>query len=96
MKAKFVRYSVCDCGFPILRDGIQLGAIYDIDYSKMRPITVICGGCYKPIRLIGVWVESRDGGRAGYLPERIFQAVTETKTKPKNEQNHEKNETTGE
>lgn len=77
MKAKFVRHSVCECGFPILSDGIPLGTIYEIDYSRMKRIAVICGGCKKYIPLTGVWVESRDGCRPGYLPENIFEPIEE-------------------
>ena len=73
MKAVFVRYSICICGFPILRDDVPIGAEYEVDPLNTASCTVKCGGCGKENRVVAVWVFSRAGKRAGYLPLEIFE-----------------------
>ncbi len=75
MKAKFVKYSICICGFPILSDAVPLGTEYEVDLQDRADCTVKCGGCGKDNRTTAVWVFSRKGERAGYLPSDIFEIV---------------------
>lgn len=91
MKVKFARYSVCPCGFPILDEKIQIGTVYEIDYGRMMKGTLTCGGCRKIIPVSCVWVESREGGAPGFLPEQIFEPITDEE-KPEGK-NREKNKT---
>ncbi len=72
MIVTYVKRSLCLCGFPVLADEIQIGTKYTIDQNRRLPVTLVCGGCRKHIKVDGVWVESRNGGRAGYLPAEIF------------------------
>jgi len=73
MKAKFVRYSICICGFPILGDEIPIGTVYEVDPGNTTPVTVLCGGCGKQNEMTAIWVFSRAGERPGYLPRDIFE-----------------------
>ena len=72
MKVKFVRYSVCECGFPVLKESIPLGTEYEVDPKRLEPCYLICGGCRRRIKIIGIWVEHSDKGQAGFLPREIF------------------------
>lgn len=83
-KAKFIKYSVCICGFPILSDTIPLGTEYEVDLNDTPDCTVICGGCGKHNPVKTVWVFSRAGEHPGYLPMEIFEFADQTSTpKPK-------------
>ncbi len=73
MKLATKRYSLCDCGFPLLNDEVPLGQIYDVEIFPVENGTLICGGCKKAISVRMVWVESRDGGKPGYLPWELFE-----------------------
>jgi hypothetical protein len=73
MKAKFVRYSICICGFPILSDTIPLGTVYEVDPNDTPLGGIICGGCGKDNPATFIWVFSRAGERPGYLPKDIFE-----------------------
>jgi len=72
MKVTLTNLSICPCGFPLLDETIQIGQEYDIDPNHRITATLTCGGCHQKHTLIAVWVESRAGGRAGYLPEEVF------------------------
>jgi hypothetical protein len=78
VKAKFVRYSVCICGFPIL--DVPLGTEYEVDPRDTTPCTVICGGCGKHNQVTAIWVFSRTGERPGYMPKDIFEFLDQTET----------------
>ena len=73
MKAKFIKYSICICGFPILNDEVPIGTEYEVDPSSTTPCTVLCGGCGKHNQVTGIWVFSRAGERPGFLPKDIFE-----------------------
>jgi len=84
MKAKFIKYSICICGFPILGDDVPLGKEYEVDTRDTTPCTVICGGCGKENQVMAIWVFSRAGERPGYLPRDIFEFPDQTEIpKPK-------------
>lgn len=73
-EAKFVKYSICDCGFPILAEHIQLGTIYVVRAEKRTKCALLCGGCKKIIRDIScIYVERRGSSAGGYLPAEIFE-----------------------
>lgn len=75
--AKYVKYSVCSCGFPILSESVEIGTLYDIDTTKIRFLSLQCGGCKSIIRnLPCIWVEARGSSKAGYLPVEIFQFLS--------------------
>jgi len=76
MKTTLKRLSVCVCGFPTLKDGIQLGAEYDIDPDRTVEATFTCGGCQATQKVKAVWVEARNTGTAGFLPLQIFKEPT--------------------
>ena len=73
-QAKFAKYSVCTCGFPILSESVPLGAIYIVDPSRRETLSLKCGGCGTEIpNLLWIYVYSRAGGRPGFLPAEIFE-----------------------
>ena len=74
MKATYVRYSICICGYPILSDDVPIGTVFEVDENRTAPFTVICGGCGKHNSgLTGIWVHQRGDSHAGYLPLGIFE-----------------------
>ena len=100
MKAKFIRYSMCICGYPLLKDEIPIGTIYEINEEVTAPFHWRCGGCHKINSVPGVWVYPREDqpeNTAGFLPKDIFEPMAEGET-TNQEQNHEKkkSKTTGE
>jgi hypothetical protein len=71
MKATFVKRSLCECGYAVIREEVPLGKVYDLDLSSIEDGGLICGGCHKDIALKIVMAE--DGaGYAGFLPLDIF------------------------
>lgn len=76
MKTTLKRLSVCGCGFPTLKAGIQLGAEYDIDPDRTVEATFTCGGCQTTQKIKVVWGGASDTGSAGYLPLQIFEKPT--------------------
>lgn len=73
MKAKFVKHSICQCGFPVLDESVPLGTVYEVDPSDEQRLVFICGGCGKWLRVMSIWVNSRAGSCAGFLPKEIFE-----------------------
>lgn len=76
VKAKLSKLSLCECGFPVLKDEIQLGAEYELLLEDQGTAEMMCGGCKKWIPIKTVLV-TKPGG-PGYLPIDIF----ELKAKP--------------
>ncbi len=76
MITKTVKNNICECGFPVLNEGIPIGTEYCVDPESLAPVTLICGGCGKRHHIDAIWVHSRDGGRPGYLPAGIFDLST--------------------
>lgn len=80
MKIKTIRLSICECGFPVLRDDVPVGTEYEVDMDRRSSGKLICGGCKRTIDTTLVFVESNTVGRSsGYLPLGIFR---ETPTAP--------------
>jgi len=75
MKTTLKRLSVCGCGFPTLKVGIQLGTVYDIDPDRTVEVTFTCGGCNSTQKIKAVWVAARNTGTGGYLPLQIFEEL---------------------
>lgn len=74
IKVELTKLSICECGFPVLADHIELGTQYEIDNNQQRDGVLVCGGCNAKIRCQTVWVKGRNGGPPGYLPLEIFGA----------------------
>lgn len=72
VKATLTKLSICPCGFPALRDGIPLGAEYEVDPECKKPFVWTCGGCKNEFFVEGVYVYNDKGGRPGYLPAELF------------------------
>ena len=76
MKAIFVRYSMCICGYPMMKDSIPIGTVYEVNENRTAPFTWRCGGCHKIQTVTGIWVLPREGqpeSSAGLLPLEIFE-----------------------
>lgn len=72
VQAKYVKYSVCECGFPALKVGTPMGKLYTAETESVRPISMQCGGCGKILDLKFITVS--DGvQRPGPLPIDIFE-----------------------
>lgn len=72
MKTKLVKLSVCDCGFPALKETIPLGTDYEVEPDRKQECVWICGGCKKQRDVTCVWVFRRGASDAGYLPADLF------------------------
>lgn len=78
MKMKFVRESICPCGFPALSVKVPLGTVFDC-----LPLTVIarfetaikCGGCGRVNPCEWIYVRARGKSKAGWLPLEIFEEL---------------------
>ena len=71
--AKYVKRSVCDCGYPALHEDVPLGKLYLVDPATIRGGGVLCGGCGKKVYcgLIEVWDEG--ARRQATLPVSILE-----------------------
>ena len=74
VKAKFVKYSICPCGFPVLDTKIEIGTVYTINPKRKDRFVFVCGGCHQVLRVVGVWA-ARGKERGGFLPEQIFEII---------------------
>src|SRR6266436_2045204 len=72
LEVTLVKLSVCSCGFPLLKDSIGLGEVYEIDPDQTILATLICGGCQKRHCVRAVWVYAKGESRGGFLPESAF------------------------
>lgn len=71
-RAQFARYSLCDCGFPVLAESIPLGKIYRVYPANTKTATMVCGGC--GIEITGKWIYALDErGHPGYIPIDILE-----------------------
>jgi len=71
----YQRYSICECGFPILNDGIPLGRVYEVDEESVRGgVNMRCGGCGNVLMNLSV-IDAREepSGRFAPLPLAIFE-----------------------
>lgn len=74
VNAKYVRYSICECGFPILSESIPLGQLYIADPQNTKWGKFGCGGCGKIIEVHCIAVYRVGSGMLpGYLPLEIFE-----------------------
>lgn len=71
MKVKLERLSVCECGYPALKDGIKLGKVYDLDWDCVGKATYVCGGCKQIHKMNVVWCTH---GGGGWIPQCLFEA----------------------
>lgn len=69
------KLSVCECGFPLLDEAIQLGTEYLITESDRIDCVLICGGCQTEHSLIAVMTFPRGQSRGGYVPEKVFEEL---------------------
>jgi hypothetical protein len=71
--AKYVKRSVCECGFPALHEDVEMGKLYLVDPATVRPGRMFCGGCRKIIDcdLIEVW--DQGAGRQATMPAGLLQ-----------------------
>jgi hypothetical protein len=73
--------SVCDCGFPLLKDGIHAGPETDYYASPENSKKVIfrCGGCGKE-QILNCWfIHQKGNSRGGYLPSSVFKPLDDAK-----------------
>ena len=69
---KTVRYSICDCGFPLLDESIPVGTEYKLLNEWIaESFTMTCGGCGKDIQTYCAYVQ-RENGTPGWLPFIVF------------------------
>jgi hypothetical protein len=72
--ARYVKRSLCECGFPVLEESVPIGKLYLVDPNTIRDGGgIICGGCGKKLycELIEVWDEG--AGRQATLPAGILE-----------------------
>lgn len=77
MKAKYVKRSICSCGFPALNEKVPLGTMYEVTNDTIidQEFTFICGGCHKRWPVEAVEVVREGAERPGYLPKEIFEFI---------------------
>jgi hypothetical protein len=72
VKAKYVKYSVCECGFPALAVSTPMGKLYTAYPDQVGIFKMICGGCRRSLTLKFITVD--DGQKPlGMLPLEIFE-----------------------
>lgn len=74
--AKYVKRSICPCGYSILRDEIPLGRIYRVDTERTSIGHLICGECGRQTwNLPIIYAEASDTGWGGWMFMEIFDFV---------------------
>jgi hypothetical protein len=78
-KVKLKKLSVCPCGFPALKDGIDIGDEYAIDVDSIRGGTWMCGGCKRcrPIKMVNTSQRLNPRGPLALLPYELFEVPPE-------------------
>lgn len=71
--ARFVKNSLCTCGFPVLNENIPVGTVYQIDPDTRYLGSMICGGCRSLLQLTMVWAAAQGESKAGFVPDGIFE-----------------------
>lgn len=69
-RVKYLRKSLCSCGYGVLKDSVPLGAEYYIDPKVTSAGQMQCGGCGKTLEVALVKVVSP--APAGWIPRGIF------------------------
>lgn len=77
MKATTKTLSICPCGFLVLQDDIGLGTEFEIHPENKVYGLMLCGGCGRPMQVLGVFCDARGDSAAGYLPIAIFEEPKE-------------------
>lgn len=79
VKARVEKLSLCDCGFPVLKNEILLGTEYIVDTERiLRGGGLICGGCRRSIKCDLILAAPRgDQWRPGYIPAGVFEITDE-------------------
>lgn len=73
MKTTVAKLSICQCGFPLFTDNVQLGDEYEVDPAMTVPNShVVCGGCDLDVPSTFIWAEAKGESEAGYLPMEAF------------------------
>lgn len=74
VKAKYVKRSICECGFPIMRESVPLGKLYLVYPDSVTGGAVLCGGCGSkfPVRLI-LADDEQSCRSIGAVPLEIFE-----------------------
>lgn len=71
--ANLERLSLCPCGFPALREHVELGTEYLLQPEWKRMATWECGGCHEVTLEVECVLCWRPGTGKGYLPSRLFE-----------------------
>ena len=50
--ARLEKKSVCPCGHPMMKEGVPLGMVYNIDLKSVRWVRFQCGGCGKTFPML--------------------------------------------
>ncbi len=64
------KLSACPCGFLLLKEGISLGTVYEVDTSIWLDAILSCGGCKEKRHVACVMV--RSPASLGYMPGEVF------------------------
>lgn len=73
VKAKYVRESLCDCGYHALNDNIPLGKQYTVIPSSLKNATLICGGCAKPTTIKAILAWDDDANAFAWFPAEVLE-----------------------
>jgi len=73
VKARTIKESLCDCGFPILSENVPLGTVYKVETDSVAKGTLICGGCKKHISIRTVWASGGITYSEGIMPLELFE-----------------------
>lgn len=76
VQVRYVRRSLCPCGFSLLTDEVPLGTIYEIKPGDGAPGKLRCGGCGAVLDVMLVPV-SREGveWEGKWIPNGVFGVV---------------------
>ena len=68
------RLSVCNCGYSVLADEIQLGAKYTVDLESFKLGMYRCGRCgnRKEVQIVLASQQLHPGRPMAYLPAELF------------------------
>jgi len=69
---KLLKVGICDCGWRVIADGIEVGTLYDVDLEEGARLAMRCGGCLALIPVDCVYVGSRGSSEGGMLPRELF------------------------
>ena len=73
VKAKYVRRSVCECGFSVLKEDIPLGKMYLAYPESIKHGAILCGNCGKKSSIDIIAVVDDRGVSGGMMPLGILE-----------------------